>query len=179
MESGSRWSIWKSRSLQRSSMDLFFIFSFKKSNGNSQGLMHLSNNLCYRWCTKTKQIMRPYYVALIIPFFLYFSYKFVHSSLEIHLVLVTGTVATCCVYLKTIADTTYADEYYLKCWFFRTLGKSFAMNRLFRLLLCSRVGFARPIFKWFQCLHICDHVGDLLLSSTDQNTGTPCPTLYE
>ena len=53
--------------------------------------------------------MRPYYVSLIISFFLYFSYKFVHSSFEIHSVLVTGAVATCCVYLKNliaIADTT-------------------------------------------------------------------------
>jgi len=62
--------------------------------------MRLSNNLYRRWCTKTKQIMRPYYVSLIIPFFLYFSHKFVHSSFEIHSVVVTGTVATCCVYLK-------------------------------------------------------------------------------
>ena len=57
---------------------------------------------------KTKQIMRPYYVSLIISIFLYFSYKLVHSFFEIHSVLVTGTVATCCVYLKNliaIADT--------------------------------------------------------------------------
>jgi len=46
--------------------------------------------------------MRPYYVSLIISFVLYFSYKFVHSSFEIHSVLVTGTVATCCVYLKKL-----------------------------------------------------------------------------
>ena len=79
-----------------------FFFSFKKGNGNSQGLIRLSNNLYRRRCTKTKQIMRPYYVSLIISFFLYFSYKFVLSSFEIHSVLVTGTVATCCVYLKNL-----------------------------------------------------------------------------
>ena len=45
-------------------LDLFFIFSFKKSNGNSQGLIRLSNNLYRRRCSKTKQIMRPYYVSL-------------------------------------------------------------------------------------------------------------------
>ena len=53
--------------------------------------------------------MRPYYVSLIISFFLYFSYKFVHSSFEIPSVVVTGTVATCYVYLKNLiatADTT-------------------------------------------------------------------------
>ena len=58
--------------------------------------------------TKTKQ-MRPYYVSLIISFFIYFSYKFVHSSFKIHSVLVTGTVTTCCVHLKNliaIANTT-------------------------------------------------------------------------
>ena len=90
-------------------LDLFFIFSFKKSNGNAQGLIRLSNNLYRRRCKKTKQIMRHYYVSLIISFFLYFSYKFVYSSFEIHSVLVTGAVATCCVYLKNliaIADTT-------------------------------------------------------------------------
>jgi len=89
-------------------LDLFFIFSFQKSNGNSQGLVRLSNNLYHRRCTKTKQIMRPDYVSLIISFFLYFSCKFVHSSFEIHSVLVTGTVARCCVHLKNltaIADT--------------------------------------------------------------------------
>ena len=37
-------------------LDLFF-FSFKKSNGNSQGLIRLSNNLHRRRCTKTKKIM--------------------------------------------------------------------------------------------------------------------------
>ena len=62
--------------------------------------------------------MRPYYVSLIISFFLYFSYKFVYSSFEIHSVLVTGTVATCFVYLKNviaIADTTEINKLYLKC----------------------------------------------------------------
>ena len=34
-----------------------FFFSFKKGNGNSQGLIRLSNNLYRRRCTKTKQIM--------------------------------------------------------------------------------------------------------------------------
>ena len=83
-------------------LDLFFIFSFKKSNGNFQGLIRLSNNLYRRWCTKTKQIMRPYYISLIISFFLYFSYKFVHSSFEIPSVVVTSIVSTCCVYLKNL-----------------------------------------------------------------------------
>ena len=32
-------------------------FPFKKGNGNSQGLIRLSNNLYRRQCTKTKQIM--------------------------------------------------------------------------------------------------------------------------
>ena len=32
-------------------------FSFKKGNGNSQGLIRLSNNLYHRRCTKTTQIM--------------------------------------------------------------------------------------------------------------------------
>ena len=32
-------------------------FSFKKGNGNSQGLIRLSNNLYRRRCTKRKQIM--------------------------------------------------------------------------------------------------------------------------
>ena len=35
----------------------FVFFSFKKSNGNSQGLIRLSTNLYRRRCTKTKQIM--------------------------------------------------------------------------------------------------------------------------
>ena len=34
-----------------------FFSSFKKGNGNSQGLIRLSNNLYRRRCTKTKQIM--------------------------------------------------------------------------------------------------------------------------
>ena len=34
--------------------------------------------------------------------FFIFSYKFFHSSFEIHSVLVTGTEATCCVYLKNL-----------------------------------------------------------------------------
>jgi len=42
---------------------VFLFFSFKKSNGNSQGLIRLSKNLYRRRCTKTKQIMRPYYVT--------------------------------------------------------------------------------------------------------------------
>ena len=33
------------------------VFCFKKGNGNSQGLIRLSNNLYRRRCTKTKQIM--------------------------------------------------------------------------------------------------------------------------
>ena len=39
-------------------MDLFFIFSFKKSTGNSQGLIHLSNNSVSQAMYKErKQIM--------------------------------------------------------------------------------------------------------------------------
>ena len=34
-----------------------FFFSFKKGNGNSQGLICLSKNLYRRRCSKTKQIM--------------------------------------------------------------------------------------------------------------------------
>ena len=66
----------------------------------------------------------------LFRFFLYFSCKFVHSSFEIHSVLVTGTVATCCVYLKN------DSRHNVRRWIifevliiFRTLGKSFTMNR--------------------------------------------------
>ena len=44
----------------------------------------------------------PYYLSLIISFFLYFPYKCLHSSFKIHSVFVTVTVATCSVYLKNL-----------------------------------------------------------------------------
>ena len=44
----------------------------------------------------------PYYLSLIISFFLYFPYKCIHSSFEIHSVFVTVTVATCSLYLKNL-----------------------------------------------------------------------------
>ena len=62
MESSSKWSVLKSGHCR--DLGFVFIFSFKKSNGNSQGLIRLSNNLYRRRCSKTKQIMRPYYVML-------------------------------------------------------------------------------------------------------------------
>ena len=45
-----------------------------------------------------------YYLSLIISFFLYFSYKCIHSFFEIHSVFVTVTVATCSVYLKNFVN---------------------------------------------------------------------------
>ena len=103
MESGIGWSVWKSRSLQRSWICFIFL------HPRRAGLIRLSNNLYRRRCTKTKQIMRPYYALAHYFVFLYFSYNFVRSSFEVHSFFVTGAVATCCVYLKNvtaIADTT-------------------------------------------------------------------------
>ena len=52
-----QWVIWLKIKFTAETLDLFFIFSFKKSTGYSQGLIRLSNNLYHRWCTKTKQII--------------------------------------------------------------------------------------------------------------------------
>ena len=43
-------------------------FPFKKGNGNSQGLIRLSNNLYRRQCTKTKQIMSVSLIIYILNF---------------------------------------------------------------------------------------------------------------
>ena len=87
-------------------LDLFFIFSFKKSNGNSRGLIR--QIICIAGDVKDKT---NYETLLRLAHYFVFSLFFL-SSIEIHSVLVTGTVATRCVYLKNLYN---GDEKYLKC----------------------------------------------------------------
>ena len=55
----------------------------------------------------------PYYLSLIISFFLYFPFKCIHSSFEIHSVFVTVTVARSSIYPKNLIAMLFVHSMHL------------------------------------------------------------------
>ena len=98
MESGSRWSVWKSRSLQRSW--ICFLFFHSRRAMVILKVWCVCQIICIAGDVQRQNKLWDLTMSRsLFPFFFIFP---INSSIlpSKFRVLVTGTVATCCVYLK-------------------------------------------------------------------------------